>query len=384
MPSPIPTIPAVVASESPPAPGSAAPELAASPAVVAPAPSVRPVATPAPAPTPVPAARNEGQELRVDLPRAFSIFVGEAGGTPLVLNGAQWTLDQVALTGADIRCTARATAPTLGGQCIAVRILSGRTLLANGTEYQLALAGEPIARFTATGISVATPHVVAATATQYTLTVTFDRAMSHAGDCGTTSWDFRLPGTIEHVRMGQTFPAAPASYRSPDATYQDLLTAFVSEARISADCRTVVFGSGWGGPVGTFELVVTGVADVDGNLVEPRTMVVTVADEGPPTLMFVELELQTADRKVIRVAYSEAMDQGSVTDPARYLLNNSPLPAGTGIECELASCTWVRLTFGPRAFAYGAPNTITIIGVEDTAGTLMSPDIVTSRPFEVR
>ena len=382
------TAPTTAPSEGPAPARSAAPD----PATEAPAPSptvavtsvpsIRPVSSPPP--TPTPAARNEGQELRVDLPRAFPTFVGEAGGTPLVLNGDRWTLDQVTLTGSDIRCTARATAPGVLGQCVAVRILTGRALLANGREYALAFGGELIARFTATGIRQATPHVMGATATQYTLTVSFDRPMSHAGDCGSTSWDFRLPGTIEHLRAGTGFPAAPGSYRSSDPGYQDLLTAFVSEAKLSPDCRTVVFGSGWGATVGTFEVGVAGVMDVDGNLVEPRTITVTVADEGPPTLRFAELELQTADRKMIRVAYSEAMDQGSVTDPARYQLNGAPLPAGTGIECELASCTWVRLTFGPRVFVYGAPNTITIIGVEDTAGNLMSPDIVTSGTFEVR
>jgi len=286
-PTDIATIPATAPPASP-APATPAPPdpvvvpPAPSPAVViVPRPSVPPATTPAPIPES--AACNDGQEIRVDLPHPFPTFVGEAGGTPLVLSGDRWTLDRVALTGADIRCTARATVPGLSGQCVAVRILTGQALLANGQQYELSLAGEFIARFTATGLRSVTPHVVGATATQYSLTVTFDRPMSHTGDCGSTSWDFRLPGTIEYVRSGQGFPAAPASYRSPDAGYQDLLTAFVSEAKLSADCRTVVFGSGWGAPVGTFEVNVAGVTDIDGNLVEPRTIAVTVTDEGPPT-----------------------------------------------------------------------------------------------------
>jgi hypothetical protein len=99
--------------------------------------------------------------------------------------------------------------------------------------------------------------------------------------------------------------------------------------------------------------------------------------------MFAQLELQTAEKKVIRVAYSEAMDEAYVTDVERYYLNGKLIPGGTQIECELANCAWVRLTFAPSAFVYGSENTLTIIGVRDMAGNAMSPDIVTSGKFQV-
>jgi hypothetical protein len=146
----------------------------------------------------------------------------------------------------------------------------------------------------------------------------------------------------------------------------------------------VKFGSGWGGPTGAYNVTIVGVQDHDGNVVQPRTFDVTIADEGAPKLMFAQLELQTAEKKVIRVAYSEAMDEESVTDVERYYLNSKPIPAGTTIECELAGCTWVRLTFAPTTFVYGADNVLSIVEVRDLAGVLISPGIATSGTFQVR
>ena len=100
--------------------------------------------------------------------------------------------------------------------------------------------------------------------------------------------------------------------------------------------------------------------------------------------MFAQLELQTAEKKVVRVAYSEAMDEAYVTDAQRYLLNSRSLPAGTTIECELAGCTWVRLTFPPTAFGYGADNILTVVGVRDLAGNVITPPTATSGTFQVR
>ncbi len=222
-------------------------------------------------------------------------------------------------------------------------------------------------------------------ATQFDLTVKFDRPMLHVGDCGMESWTLSTPGTIEYVRaFGQVFPAAVGGYTSSHAGYRDFLTAFVSAADISSDCTTVKLGSGWGAPTGTFDVTISGVEDEDGNVVQPRTFTVDIQDEGAPKLMFAQLELQTAAAKVIRVAYSEAMDEEYVTDPERYYLNGTLIPATTRIECELANCAWVRLVFPPTTFAFGADNTLTIVGVRDTAGIAMSPDIATSGMFQVR
>lgn len=334
--------------------------------------------TPAPTPLDVP-VRHDGQWLVVafDPPEAW--YFGE--GPPAPATQAQsYTLNGALQAGGTVRCTRLLTTTSA---CASVELLPTERIR-NGVRYELALSGRPLGSFVASGLSVATPAVVSVTATQFSLTVTFDRPMLHVGACGTRSWALGAPGTIEYVRGGQGFPVPPGAYTSSDVGYREFLASFVSEAAISADCRTVRFGSGWGAPTGDVDVTVSGVADVDGNLVRPKTFQVGIADEGPPRLMFAQLELQTAEKKVIRVAYSEAMDEEYVTDAERYYLNGEPIDADTKIECAIASCTWVRLTFAPTTFAYGADNTLTIVGVRDLAGNAMTPDIATSGTFQVR
>jgi len=348
------------------------------PATATPAPTERP--TPVPTRTPPPGPiRNEGQKIVASID-ALAWTFGEAGGSPAT-NVANYRLNGVSLAGSSLRCTSLQTAGGNSG-CSRLEIIPSIRLI-NGVTYELALGDMLRGGFVARDQAVATPHVVSVTATQFALTVKFDRRMLHAGDCGTYTWNFQTPGTMEFVRGAGGFPAPVGGYTSSDAGYRDFLTAFVSQADISADCTTVRFGSGWGGPIGDIDVTVSGVEDEDGNLVQPRTVRVAIADEGPPKLMFAQLELQTAEKKVIRVAYSEAMDEVYVTDAERYYLNGTLIPAGTKIECELANCAWVRLTFAPSAFVYGSENTLTIIGVRDMAGNAMSPDIVTTGKFQV-
>ena len=344
-------------------------------------PSVAQIAPPQPTatssdPRGVGPIHNEGQKI-IASPEGLTWFFGEGTSSPAT-QVKNYTLNGVSLDGSALRCTRPGQ-----GTCNAIEIIPAMTLQ-NGVTYELALQGMPLGTFVARGLVSVTPHVVSMKATQFALTVTFDRPMLHAGDCGTYGWSFQVPGTMEYLRApGTGFPSAPGAYTTTSAAYRDFLTAFISQADISADCRTVKLGSGWGAPNGTFDVTVSGVKDIDGNLVAPRTLSVTVDDENAPKLMFAQLELQTAQKKVIRVAYSEAMDEEYVTDPERYYLNGKLIPPGTLIECELASCTWVRLTFAPSAFTYGGSNTLTIVGVRDTAGKTMDPDIVTSAPFQV-
>ena len=362
--------PNIVSSSVPPA---AAP-------TIAPAPATPPTVAPAPGPI-----HNEGQLILVDLPRGYSTFVGEGTAAPIVTDGTRWKLNGTVLTGADVRCTQRPAVAGQGDLCLAVRILTDRVRLRNGASYELVLDSELIGMFVASGLAAATPHVLSLKATQYELTVQFDRPMLHVGECGAALGSaLTTPGTLEHVRGTGTFPAPLGAYTSSSAAYSVFLSALVSEAHVSADCTSVKFGSGWGGPTGTFDVSVAGVRDVDGNVVQPRTFTVAVQDEGPPKLMFAQLELQTATKKVVRVAYSEAMDEEYVTDVERYYLNGRPLPAGTTIECELAGCTWVRLVFAPTAFSYGADNVLSIVEVRDLAGNATAPAILTSAPFSVR
>ena len=388
-----PSVAATSAATAAPTTASTAPTIV--PATLAP--TEQPTSAPAtPVPTPVPPTprptaapvtgpvHNEGQVIVADLSPGYPTFFGEAGPVPAVLMGTHWKINVTVLAGADIRCTKRP--PTPGSDlCIGVRIITDKVRLRNGTPYELVLDSDMIGSFVASGISVVTPHVISLKATQFDLTVQFDRPMLHTGDCNTAPvWLFTTPGTIEHVRGSSIFPAPLASYTSSSAAYGVFLSAFVSEANLTPDCTTVKFGSGWGGPTGTFDITVSGVQDVDGNVVQPRTFTVDIADEGAPKLMFAQLELQTAQKKVIRVAYSEAMDEEYVTDAERYYLNGGPIPVGTTLECELAGCTWVRLTFPPTAFAYGADNVLSIVEVRDLAGNLIAPNIATSGTFQVR
>jgi hypothetical protein len=317
-----------------------------------------------------------------DLPHAYSTFVGEAGPSSAVLTGSHWRINGTALSGADILCTRRSAT----SDCVAVRIITDKVRLRNGSAYELVLDAEMIGTLVASGLVTATPHVVSVKATQFYLTVQFDRPMLHTGECGSPQgWTMTTPGTIENVRSSAAgFPAPLGAYSSTSAAYDVFLSAFVSQAVVSKDCTTVTFGSGWGGPTGTYDVTVVGVQDRDGNVVQPRTFDVTIADEGAPKLMFAQLELQTADRKVIRVAYSEAMDEEYVTDVERYYLNSKPIPASTKIECEVAGCTWVRMTFAPDVFVYGADNVLSIVEVRDLAGVVISPNIATSGTFQVR
>lgn len=354
---------------------TATPEPTATPQPATPRPTVEP--TPEPGPV-----RNDGQKIVATFDPPQRWFFGEAGGSAAT-QVSSYTLNGASLAGSALKC---AEQKLLAGNyvCTGVVIIPAIRLL-SGQRYELRLVDDLLGTFTARGLVAGTPHVLAVTANQFDLTVKFDRPMLHVGDCGTQSWSLGIPGTIEYVRGSQqVFPAPVGAYTSSSAGYRDFLSAFISAADISADCTTVKLGSGWGGPTGPIDITISGVEDVYGNFVQPRTFSVVIDDQGPPKLMFAQLELQTALKKVIRVAYSEAMDQEYVTDPQRYYLNGTLIPPTTLIECELANCAWIRLTFAPTTFAYGADNTLTIIGVHDMAGNAMSPDIVTSGTFQVR
>ena len=385
---------AVVVATSAVAPAIAA-SAAPSPTVVLPtaAPatdSPTPAATAAPAtpartvapPVETGPVRNDGQKILVTFDPPQRWFFGEAGGSAATQINS-YTLNGASLAGSAMKCTTLKLVAS-DNVCTAIEVIPS-IRLQNGARYELRILDTLIGSFTARGLLVATPRVVSVSATQFDLTVKFDRPMLHVGACGTQSWTLATPGTIEYVRASlQAFPAPVGAYTSSSAAYRDFLTAFVSGADISDDCTTVKLGSGWGGPTGTFDVTVSGVEDEYGNLVQPRTFSVNIEDQGPPKLMFADLELQTAQKKVIRVAYSEAMDEAYVTDAERYYLNGKLIPASTQIECELANCTWVRLIFPPTTFAYGADNTLIIVGVRDTAGNEMTPNIATSGTFQVR
>jgi hypothetical protein len=355
---------------------------AATPAPTAAAPTPEP-ATPSPAPQAIASPNdihNDGQTIVASFATPLAWFFGEGGGSPAT--GVQnYRLNGVSLARSSLRCTKQISVAANNG-CAALAIVPAIRLV-NGVTYELDLLDEPLGEFTVAGLSTATPHVLDATATQYTLTVTFDRPMLHVGDCGTSSFALSTPGTIEFVRGLGPFPAPPGDYTSTRAGYRDFLASFISQADLSPDCRAVTFGSGWGSVTGAVDLIVAGVEDVDGNYVEPVMLPLTITDDAAPRLMFADVELQNAQKKVIRVAFSEAMDEATVRDASHYRLNNSLIPATTVFECEIASCTWVRLTFAPSTFTYGANNTLTVSDVRDLAGKTLDPATSRSGAFQV-
>ena len=334
-----------------------------------------PVVTPSPAPTAlgVGPIENRGQKI-LARPEALDWFQGEGSSAPAT-KIANYRLNADSLAGSALSCTKLAA-----GGCTALEIIPSVHLV-NGVTYTLWLLDTPLGTFVAQGLEDATPHVVSATATQYALTVRFDRPMLHTGDCGASTFSLSVPGTIAFVRGAGAFPAPAGAYTSTSPAYREFLANFVSQADVSSDCTTVTLGSGWGSVTGDVDVVIAGVEDEDGNLVEPATLPLHITDDAAPKLMFADLELQTAEKKLIRVAFSEAMETTSARDATNYRLNGAALPAGTDIQCELASCTWVRLTFAPSAFAYGSTNTISVSGMRDVAGKPIVP--ATSGTFQV-
>ncbi|HYK97806.1 MAG TPA: hypothetical protein VEU77_05380 [Candidatus Acidoferrales bacterium] len=285
---------------------TAAPTVVTGPSVstVVPAatPTPAPTASPAPAATPEPATpspapqataspndiHNDGQTIIARFGTPLAWFFGEGGGSPAT--GVQnYRLNGMSLARSSLRCTKQISVSANNG-CAALVIVPSIRLV-NGVTYELDLLDEPLGEFTGGGLSTVTPHVLAATATQYTLTVTFDRPMLHVGDCGTSSFALSIPGTIEFVRGLGSFPAPPGDYTSTRAGYRDFLASFVSQADISPDCRAVTFGSGWGSVTGAVDLIVAGVEDMDGNYVEPVMLPLTISDDAAPRLMFADVEL---------------------------------------------------------------------------------------------
>ena len=223
--------PAASATPAPTATSIATPDVTATPqpATPEPTPTPRP-ATPRPTlePTPEPGpVRNDGQKILVTFDPPQRWFFGEAGGSPATRIGS-YTLNGASLAGSAMRCTEQ---KVFGGDyaCTRIEIIPATRLL-NGQRYELRLVDDLLGAFTARGLIAVTPQVLSVTASQFYLTVKFDRPMLHVGDCGTQSWSLGTRGTIEYVRAsGQAFPAPVGAYTSSNAGYRDFLSAFISE-----------------------------------------------------------------------------------------------------------------------------------------------------------
>lgn len=328
--------------------------------------------------------RNDGKAIIAELDATHGtrqLYYGESGNVAVVTLGSSYALNGASLARASVACTDTVRLGDLPTQCREVRIIPSFPLV-NGATYRLAFIGEEVGAFVARGVEVLTPHVVDVSATQHSLSVQFDRPMSHYADCGGRAGNFYVPGTIEQLFAATgSFPAAPGAYRTSVPAYATAL-AMMTGATIAEDCRAITFESLWGAAPGTYDLTIAGLEDEDGNALATATFRVAVAaDEDAPSLVFAGLKVRDGGVTHLRVAYSEAMDEESVTDPERYLISGKALPVEASVECELAGCVWVTLDVPTSFFEGGGPETITVVGVTDTIGRSMEPDIATSRPF---
>jgi len=366
---------------------SLAPSPSASPTAE---PSASPTAQPSASPTAAPAiadgpVRNDGKAILADISATNGtkqLYYGEGGGVAIVTQGSSYELNGTVLTGAAVTCT---DTRSLGEQptiCVSVRILPTFQLV-DGRRYTLSFAGDRVGSFVALGLELATPHVLAASATQRSLTVTFDRPMSHVAPCGGNAWNFYVRGTIEGLfsLSGSVFPPELASYTTTDPRFDAALRR-MSHGTLADDCRAITFESSSGAAAGSYVLTIAGIEDEDGNLMRPASLKVTVRDEGPPSLVSAR-GVRSDGVFTAEIAFSEAMDEETVTDPERYQVSGRPLPDGASLTCEFADCLWVKLTMPAPAFAFGEDVTITVVGVTDTSTNAMVPDAATSRPFKV-
>lgn len=134
-------------------------------------------------------------------------------------------------------------------------------------------------------------------------------------------------------------------------------------AELNADCSAVTFTFVHGMAPGTYPLRIVKVQDLAGRPLAPDPTVVnvTIAESAPPVMQLVQ---QSEDKATIQ--FSEPIKKDLATDPARYRFDGAALPAGSRVECFVASCAAVRITLPqPRATP---PRTITELGLEDLAG----------------
>lgn len=370
------------------------PTVVSSPTVSATPPST-PVETATPEPTVIPApasaapaigpVRNEGKAIIAELDATHGtkqLYYGESGNVAVVTLGSSYSLNGAPLTKASVACIDTIRRGELPTECREVRIIPPFPLI-NGATYTLAFIGEAVGVFVARGVELLTPHVVNVSATQHNLFVQFDRPMNHYGDCGGRATNFYVPGTIEHLfaATGPGFPPTLGAYRTSVPAYATAL-AMMTSGTIAPDCRAITFESPWGAAPGTYDLTIAGLEDEDGNTLGAAAFRVTVPpDDEPPSLVFAALKVRDGGVTHLRVAFSEAMDEESATDPERYLISGKPLPADASVECEFVGCVWVTLDVPTSFFEGGGPETITIVGVTDTIGRSMQPDTAMSRPF---
>lgn len=291
--------------------------------------------------------------------------LGESGSVyiPPQLVGTSYLLNGEVLDEAVGQC--------LVSDCSVVRLFWASDLLVEGSRYSLVFTdqqtSEDLGTFVADGLARGRPQLLDVSATQTSLSVTFDRPMLH---------DAVVPGTFDRT----------SSYDSPD---EEMVAALRGGAvrELGADGRTVTFRLWNAVAAGTYLIQVPALYDANGILGEPAVVEVSFADDDNPSLRGVYAG--PGGSRAIELTFSEPMDPVTATDTWNYRLVTrvlqtetvTPFPDGTTASCTFIGCTRVTITYpaGVLRACYDDPfpapaYAVIVSGVLDRAGKGMDPD----------
>src|SRR4051812_11262293 len=206
--------------------------------------------------------------------------------------------------------------------------------------------------------------LLAASATQFVLTVRYGAAMRAATACGAVGQPSAMEGAIDRV----------ASYASSDDAVNEALKTTMS-VTVDAGCSAVTFVFAIAAPSGTFTLTAKSVTDRGGAPIDPSasTASLTIADEGRPRAVGVTSQ---GDRIVIQ--FTEPMRElgvNGVAQLANYRLDGNAIDA-TGIDCTDSGCRNLALKVR-NTLVLGRTYQLVVSNVADRAGLLISPDPTT-------
>lgn len=270
-------------------------------------------------------------------------------------------------------CEAQAPSGTLGlptprtGAPSAVPGTNAPGATASASSSSARASGSPSASPSASASpsgSPVPPKVLAASATQFLLTIRYGSAMRAATACGSVGRPSALEGAIDRVE----------SYVSSDDALIEALKTTMSTT-VDAGCAAVTFVFAIAAPSGTFSITAKGVTDRDGLAIDPAasTISLTIADEGRPRATGV---VSQGDRFVVQ--FSEPMREigiNGVAQLANYQLDGRAVDA-TSITCIDAGCRGLALSVR-AALTVGRTYQVRVANVMDRAGLLISPDPTT-------
>lgn len=209
------------------------------------------------------------------------------------------------------------------------------------------------------------PKVLAASATQFLLTVKYSAPMRSATPCGSVGQPSALEGAIDRVDR----------YSSNDDALKESIKSTLS-ATVSADCSAVTLVFAVAAPSGSFSVSAIGMVDRSGTNEDPSatTVAVTIADEGRPRVTGV---FSQVDRIVVE--FSEPMRElgpGGLTVLGSYRLDGSAIDAQS-VGCADVGCRKVALMLRAGTLVVGRTYQLSVANVADRAGLAITPDPTT-------